>query len=218
MRTLCIAFAALLLAGCAATNRPQLGGRQTTTFGGAASPTIVSTLAPENPQTPSTTTVEKTTVRDYAPPPRNPSSQDRSAVDHLIHNQEAAGSNPAPAPMLREFVHERATTQLGTAQPDTVRDLGARLANMRGVMWVGVLLLVAGPIVGWKMGWFTNGAIAGGVGLLLIILAQIVPGNEAWFGLAGLFLIPGVAFVYYRSRHDAATTPRDHTPMARPTE
>jgi hypothetical protein len=113
--------------------------------------------------------------------------------------------NPPSPPrirLVRELVHEKATTQLGTAQKDTVRELGVRLASMRGVMWVGVLLLVGGPIVGLKMGWFTNGCIAGGVGLLLIILSQVLPGNEAWFGLFGLLLIPAVSFIYYRARKD----------------
>jgi hypothetical protein len=104
---------------------------------------------------------------------------------------------------VRERVHERSTTTVGTAQRDTSRELGARLANMRGVMWVGIALLIGGPLVGWKMGWFTNGCIAGVTGLGLIILAQVLPGNEAWAGLAGLGLIPLIAFVYYRSRDDA---------------
>jgi hypothetical protein len=107
---------------------------------------------------------------------------------------------------VRETITERAQTQVGTAQKDTARELGARLANMRGVMWVGVALLILGPVVGFKMGWFTNGCIAGGVGLLLIILAQIVPGNEAWFGLGGLLLIPLVAYAWYHGHHAATAS------------
>ncbi len=101
----------------------------------------------------------------------------------------------------------RRAASFGSAQKDTARELGARLANMRGVMWVGVLLLVGGPLVGWKLGWFTNGCIAGAVGLLLIILSTVIPGNEAWFGLGGLFLIPIVAFVYYRAQRDVTPSP-----------
>jgi hypothetical protein len=109
--------------------------------------------------------------------------------------------------VLRETVTERATTTLGTAQKDTARDLGARLANLRGVLWCGTFLLVGGPLLGWKLGWFTNGLIAGAVGLLLIILSTVIPGHEAWFGLFGLGAIPLVAFVYYRAHHDATQPP-----------
>ena len=221
MRALCMIIAALALGGCLRVPKPQSGGGQITTLGGTTGPTTVATTAPQNPQTPTETTVEKTTTREF--------QQDSSVEERPAHNQEAAGSNPAPAPtshrteaavnpkttpaapastppgaarLLRETVHERATTKIGSAQKDTTGELATKLGNMRGVMWVGVLLLVGGPIVGWKMGWFTNGCIAGAVGFVLIILAQVVPGNEAWFGLVGLFLIPLVAFVYYRSKHD----------------
>ena len=94
------------------------------------------------------------------------------------------------------------TTQLGAAQKDMARELGARLSNMRGVMWVGLALMIGGPLVGWKLGWLVNGMLAGAVGLGLVILATVLPGNEAWFGLGGLVVLPIVAYVYYRARHD----------------
>lgn len=208
------AFAVLLLIsmfGCA-TTKPQQGGTSTTTLGGANAPTIVTNKAPENPQTPSTTTVEKTTTREFAP---TISEAQPAAAAHTVKTNPVpdrkdgsaptapALPNPSNAPLVREIVTERATTTTGSAQKDTVRDLGARLANMRGVLWVGVLLMIGGPLVGWKLGWFTNGCIAGAVGLLLVILSTVIPGHEAWFGLGGLLLIPLVAFVYYRAHHDA---------------
>jgi hypothetical protein len=109
--------------------------------------------------------------------------------------------------IAREVVTERVTTRLGSAQKDTARELGVKLANLRGVLWVGLALLIGGPILGWKLGWFLNGCIAGGVGLLLVIFATVLPGNEAWLGLLGLLLIPVVAYVYYKSRHDAQQGP-----------
>lgn len=207
MLVLC-GFVALWCGGCAGM-RPQRGGTQTATLGGTAGPTVVTTSAPENPKTPSTTTVEKTITREFS---TALSMAQPAAVAAGVQNSTGlstgadgakAASVPSHPPILRETVTERATTELGTAQKDTAREVGARLANMRGVMWVGVLLLVAGPVVGWRMGWFTNGCIAGAVGLGLIILAQVVPGNEAWFGLGGLLLLPLVAYVYYRAQHDA---------------
>lgn len=222
--TFLLLLVVLALIGCTAQPPPQRGGMQSTSLGGTNAPTVLTSTAPENPQTPSTTRIEKTTTREYFAPVGATSSapiplpQDRSGVDRLAHNQEAAGSNPAPAstlPLARETVHEQATTELGTAQKDMARELGTRLSNMRGVMWVGCALLVLGPVVGWKLGWMTNGLIAGGVGLMLIILATVLPGNEAWFGLLGLIGIPLVAYVYYRAQHDrdAETSARSPTQL-----
>lgn len=233
VQTACSLVAALLLAACSQV-KPQRGGASSTTLGGTSGPTVVTAAAPENPQTPSTQTVEKTTVRVYELPPtipatagsqgdsarEQPETSPRRASAQMESRVAAAtvqGASPASAVrrpaadaaglLLREEVTERATTTLGTAQKDTARDLGARLANLRGVMWAGVLLLIGGPILGWKLGWFTNGLIAGAVGLLLIILSTVIPGHEAWFGLFGLGAIPVVAFVYYRAHHDAAQPP-----------
>ncbi|MCX6951171.1 MAG: hypothetical protein NTV51_03155 [Verrucomicrobia bacterium] len=200
---------AALLAGCGAV-RPQRGGLSTTTLGGATAPTVVTSAAPENPATPSTTTVEKTTVRDYRPGP--PAAPTPSHPTPVVAPVPSLPVSSVPA-LIRETVSERATTITGVAQKDTARELGTRLANLRGVLWVGVLLLVGGPLVGWKLGWFANGCIAGAVGLLLIILSTVLPGHEAWFGLLGLGIIPVVAFAYYRAHHDA-TAPQRPTPPA----
>lgn len=208
-RPFLLAAVVLLFGACMAT-RPQRGGASTATLGGASAPTVVSSAAPENPQTPSTTLVEKTTTRDFlatastAPAPVAAKVAGQSAAPVLA---QAAPVSPAAPVILRETVTERATTTLGSAQKDTTRELGARLANLRGVLWVGVALLIGGPLVGWKLGWFLNGCIAGGVGLLLVILSTVIPGHEAWFGLLGLGAIPVVAFVYYRAHHDAANPP-----------
>lgn len=234
MRALCMLLAALALAGCT-TNRPQKGGGQTTTLGGADAPTTVTTNAPENPQTPTTTVVEKTTTREFAPAAPRPETNAAGLQNPTGHNTGTETATTAPtaagaslplkpgtaaergATLVKETVTERAFTQTGAAQKDTSRDLAAKLANMRGVLWVGVLLLIGGPLLGWKMGWFTNGCIAGAVGLLLIILSTVIPGNEAWFGLGGLLFIPLVAYVYYRSRHDEReeAKPQPPTPLER---
>lgn len=224
-KVLPVLVALAAVSGCGVIPKPQQGGGATTTLGGATAPTVSTLAAPENPQSPTSTTIEKSTTREYFPAPTL--SQGRSVTDRLAHNQEAGGLNPPPATnspglIAREIVTERATTQLGTAQKDTARELGTRLANMRGVMWVGIALLVLGPVVGWKLGWFTNGLIAGGVGLFMIILSTVLPGNEAWFGLIGLIGIPIVGFVYYRARADrddaSKPTPAPTAPQPLPAQ
>ncbi len=220
MKSLVLGLWSLVLlgstAGCSfAGFKPLRGGATTTTLGGTHAPTVVTAAAPENPQTPSTTIVEKSTVREF----RSPEPDPVLTAEHTDQSRmKTSGSSvPLSVPsvvknsgaLVREVVSEKATTQTGVAQKDTARELGTRLANMRGVMWVGVALLLGGPFVGWKLGWFTNGCIAGAVGLLLVILAQVVPGHEAWFGLGGLLLLPLVAYVYYRARarDDSPATP-----------
>lgn len=206
----------LLLSACGAV-RPQSGGGSATTLGGAARPTTVTTAAPQNPQTPTTTTVEKTTVREILPltnfeRPMSNAELRTPSPEHETRSPESSSTAAAqsafrtpPSAILRETTTERATTSTGIAQKDTARDLSVRLANLRGVLWVGLALLLGGPVVGWRLGWFTNGCIAGAVGLLLVILSAVLPGNEAWLGLAGLLLIPLVAYVYYRAHHDASS-------------
>jgi hypothetical protein len=200
---LIVSFALSALTGCQRIPAPQSGGNQAVTLGGAAPSSAVMT-APENAKSSSKQTLTKKTVREFAPWPR----VIRAAPPVVIGPQPTARTNAAePIEVLsdrlqREEITETVTTELGTSHRDTVRDLAARMANMRGVMWAGVALLVIGPVVGWKMGWMTNGIIAGLVGLLLIVLAQVLPGNEAWLGALGLLLIPAVAFIYYRGRAD----------------
>ncbi|MBS0632025.1 MAG: hypothetical protein JSS11_08940 [Verrucomicrobia bacterium] len=210
----------LLLAACASV-RPQAGGHSTTTLGGATAPTTVTTAAPQNPQTPTTTTVEKTVIRETIPGGLATPATSATLVQPGTPNPEhgtlpsAVVASVAPSrEILRETVTERATTVTGTAQVDNSRELTARLANLRGVLWVGLALLIGGPVVGWRLGWFTNGCIAGAVGLLLVILSAVLPGHEAWFGLGGLLLIPLVAYVYYRAHHDATAPQPPAAPPA----
>jgi hypothetical protein len=42
----------------------------------------------------------------------------------------------------REETHAR--TELGAAQKDTARELGAKLSSLKGIVWVGVALFVFG--------------------------------------------------------------------------
>jgi len=177
---LCVALVAVcwLLVGCATMRPLKPGAASVSTPQG-----LVATVAQsENPVAAThQTIVERTTTRT-AP---------RPSAEGCVSVVES---------------ERTITTDIGPAQKDTARELAARLASMRAVMWVGIVLLVGGPLVGWRLGWFTNGLVAGGVGLGLIVLAQVLPGNEAWLGLLGLGVVPVVAYVYYRAQHDATAT------------
>ena len=43
-------------------------------------------------------------------------------------------------------VTEKAGTVIGAAQKDTARELGAKLASLKGIVWVGVALFVFGLV------------------------------------------------------------------------
>ena len=201
---LALALFALPLAGCRVSPPPQKGGQSSMTLAGPVVPPAAHFVAPENPKTPSRQTIERTTIREFFTPRLNGGAAPETGVGQSEEVSVARPAEHADAPTLaREEIVERAATELGTSWEDKVRELAARLANTRPGRWVGVALLVLGPVIGWKIGWKINGLIAGGVGLLLVVLSMVVPGNEAWFGLGGLIVPALVGYVYYRARYDA---------------
>jgi hypothetical protein len=80
---------------------------------------------------------------------------------------------------------EEINTVLGSAQKDTAREIGAKLASLRGVSWIGVLVFLFGAasfvypplkvIVG---GSVTTSAVITLAGLSLIFLPTLIVGNE----------------------------------------
>jgi hypothetical protein len=78
----------------------------------------------------------------------------------------------------------RARTELGAAQKDTARELGARLASLKGIVWVGVGLFVFGlaslvyPPLKVIVGSVTTSAALMLGGVALMVLPSMVVGNE----------------------------------------
>lgn len=81
-------------------------------------------------------------------------------------------------------VVERVTTKIGAAQKDTAREIGAKLASLKWVTWVGVLVFLFGaasafwPPLKLIVGSTTTSAVACVAGLALIFLPVVVVGNE----------------------------------------
>jgi hypothetical protein len=103
-------------------------------------------------------------------------------------------------------VTEKAGTVIGAAQKDTARELGAKLASMKGVVWVGLLLFVFGIA---SLAWPPLRAIIGSVttsmavivgGLALMILPSLVVGNEMLI-LGGVVLGVSAWFLAHRHGH-----------------
>jgi len=100
---------------------------------------------------------------------------------------------------VTEHEETRARTELGAAQKDTARELSAKLASLKGIVWVGVAMFLFGlasifyPPLRAVIGSVTTSAalIAGGLALMilptlvvgheLIILAVVLMGVGGWF-------------------------------------
>jgi uncharacterized membrane protein YccC len=78
----------------------------------------------------------------------------------------------------------RAGTELGAAQKDTARELGAKLSSLKGIVWVGVGLFVFGlaslvypPLKVVVASVTTSAALMLG-GVALMVLPSLIVGNE----------------------------------------
>ena len=87
----------------------------------------------------------------------------------------------------------RARTELGAAQKDTAREMGAKLASLRGIVWVGVGLFVFGlaslvwPPLKVIVGSVTTSAALMLGGVALMVLPSMIVGNELLIlGIVGL--------------------------------
>ncbi len=78
----------------------------------------------------------------------------------------------------------RARTELGAAQKDTARELGAKLSSLKGIVWLGVDLFVFGigslvwPPLKAVIGSVTTSAAIMLGGVALMVLPTLIVGNE----------------------------------------
>jgi hypothetical protein len=110
---------------------------------------------------------------------------------------------PVPVRMVTKDLTE---TKIGGAQKDTVREWAARAANVRSVIWAGIVMmtLVAGALA--YFGWWTKAAVAVGVGIGMIVLGQTLPDHGGLILVGGLGLFAVVAllvlYAYYKGQLD----------------
>ena len=108
----------------------------------------------------------------------------------------------APMPVV-EHEEIRAKTELGAAQKDTARELSAKLASLRGIVWVGVALFLFGlatlfyPPLKLLVGSVTTSAAILVGGLALMVLPTLIVGNELLI-LAGVASAVGLWFLAHR--------------------
>jgi hypothetical protein len=194
-----LAMVALVLSGCAAT-KPLRGGKATTKAAGIEQ----NILQSDNPAQVSRQDNETVKVKTYTLPAGSRIEELRVREDEKgqpVTNVQAVVVSKAMPVVERE--ETRAKTELGAAQKDTARELGAKLASLKGIVWVGVVLFLFGlasmfyPPLRAIIGSVTTSAaiLAGGVALM--VLPTLIVGNELLI-MGGVALLVGGWFFAHR--------------------
>lgn len=149
----------------------------------------------ENPSQPSRQTQDTVRVRTYALPvaeAAGPARAFAAVPNDFRPSQMPSPATQTPAPrsltpgsvQVTEREETHATTELGAAQKDTGRDLAAKLASLKSVTWMGVVVFLFGLA---SLFWPPLKALIGSVttsvgvsvgGLLLVVLPTLIAGNE----------------------------------------
>jgi hypothetical protein len=194
-----ILFLTCLLAFTGCMTKPLKGGKATT------SGVIQQSVAQgENPAAVSRQDQETVRTRSYTLPSGSRLEEARvtiSASGAVLTNQQAVVVS-APMPVI-EREETRAKTELGAAQKDTARELGAKLASLKGIVWVGVVMFLFGlaslfyPPLKLLIGSVTTSAAICAGGLALMVLPTLIVGNELLI-LAGVAAAVGLWFLAHR--------------------
>lgn len=203
---LCAGFAVVLLTTGCAGPRALKGGKAVTTQKPAG--VIEQSLVQgHNAAEGARQDQESVRVRTYTLPAgsRMEESRVETAASGLplTNFQSVVLSTPMPV-VEREESHAR--TELGAAQKDTARELGARLSSLKGIVWVGAGLFVFGlaslvwpPLKVVIASVTTSAALMLG-GLALMVLPSLVVGNELLI-LGGVAVAVGGWFLAHRHGH-----------------
>jgi len=199
---LVIALSAIVLtAGC--TMAPLKGGRATT----LSKPTQgieQSVSQGDNPAQPSRQNQETVRTKSYTVPTGSRLVETRVSADTSGAPATNATALVISAPMaVTEHEETRATTELGAAQKDTARELSAKLASLKGIVWVGVAMFLFGlasifyPPLKLIMGSVTTSVAILVGGIALMVLPSLIVGNELLI-LGGVGAAVGVWFFAHR--------------------
>jgi hypothetical protein len=189
MKILCIALMAINLVGCSMT--PLKGGKATTSQ--SAGRIEQSVVQSDNPAAVSKQDQETVRTKSYTVPAGSKLVETRVTADTSGALVTNASSLLISAPMaVTEHEETRAKTELGAAQKDTARELSAKLASLKGIVWVGVVVFLFGlasffyPPLKLIIGSVTTSAAITVGGIALIVLPSLIVGNE-------ILIIGGVA-------------------------
>lgn len=188
MKLLTLAVLLSISVGCIGL-KPHRGGKAATSFSPSGSIEQSTVQQSDNPDTPSTQTHENVVEESYVIPTGSVLREEkveppkRSGQPSVTNRMETKVSEPMP---VTKRITAKVMTQVGAAQKDTSRSIAVKLQAMRPVQWVGIVLILAAAALAYFQ-WWTKAAIAAGIGIGMIVLAAIVPGNE------GLILGVGLA-------------------------
>ncbi len=193
-------LATVLLSGCAIA--PLKGGKASTSQ--AAGRIEQNVVQSENPAAVSKQNQETVRTKSYTVP-----AGSRMVETHVTSETGGALVTNAQsfllsAPMpITEHEETRAKSELGAAQKDTARELSAKLASLKGIVWVGVLVFLFGlatlfyPQLKLLVGSVTTSAAITVGGLALIVLPTLIVGNELLI-MGGVAAAVGLWFLAHR--------------------
>lgn len=121
----------------------------------------------------------------------NPKSDTTQVLERVTREVRADG--------VVIITEEKLNTKIGSAQKDTAREMGAKLASLKGVVWVGIALFVFGaaslvwPPLKAIVGSTTTSLVASAAGIALIMLPSLIVGHEILILCIGV----GVTLAYW---------------------
>jgi len=207
MKTLLIDIVMLaavgLLVGCGSP-KPLKGGKASTVVkpAGVVEQTVVQS---DNPAQVSKQDQETVRTKTYTVPAGSRIEETRviqieASVAPVTNVQAVVVSAPMPV-VEREEV--RAKTELGAAQKDVAREVGAKLSSLKGIVWLGAAMFLFGlatlfyPPLRAIIGSVTTSAAITLGGLALVVLPTLVVGNELLI-LGGVGIAVGAWFLAHR--------------------
>ena len=202
MKNTVLILSVLALAGCTAM-KPLKGGKATMTSkpAGVIEQTVVQS---DNPAQVSRQDQETVRTKSYTVPAGSRIEEAHvtaSDAGAMVTNVEALVVS-APMPVV-EREETRAKTELGAAQKDTARELGAKLSSLKGIVWLGAALFLFGlaslfyPPLKLLIGSVTTSVAIIVGGLALMVLPTLIVGNELLI-LAGVAAAVGLWFLAHR--------------------
>ena len=199
MKNIIIILCLLALTGC--TIAPLKGGKATTSqSGGRIEQSVVQS---DNPAAVSKQDQETVRTKSYTVPAGSRLMETRIVTEGgapVTNSQVLLISAPMP---VTEHEETRAKSELGAAQKDTARELSAKLASLKGIVWVGVVVFLFGlatmfyPPLKVLIGSITTSAAITVGGLALIVLPTVIVGNELLI-MAGVAAAVGLWFLAHR--------------------
>jgi hypothetical protein len=197
-----VVFAAAgMLSGCAMA---PLKGGHASTLNKPSGGIEQSVVQGDNPAQVSRQDQETVKTKSYTVP-----AGSRMVETHVVTDAGGAPVTNAQsllisAPMaVTEHEETRAKTELGAAQKDTARELSAKLASLKGIVWVGVAMFLFGlasmfyPPLQVIIGSVTTSIAITAGGVALMVLPSLVVGNELLI-LGGVGAAVGVWFFAHR--------------------